>query len=57
MTCPFCQSQARLSPNPAHAERNSLPVYVLNCTGCDHTSVRAAPARRSFGSSAAAVRG
>lgn len=41
MTCPFCQSKARLSPNPAHAERNSLPVYLLVCSGCEHTSVRA----------------
>jgi transcription elongation factor Elf1 len=41
LTCPFCQSRARLSPNPAHAERNSLPVYIFTCSGCDHTSVRA----------------
>ena len=45
LTCPFCRSQARLSPNPAHVERNSLPVYILKCSGCDHTSVRVAPLR------------
>ena len=38
-TCPYCRSQARLSPNPAYAERSSQSVYVLKCTGCDHTTV------------------
>ena len=41
LTCPFYHSRARLSPNPAHAERNSLPVYILTCSGCEHTRVRA----------------
>ncbi len=45
LTCPFCRSQARLRPNPAHVERNSLPVYILSCSGCDHTSVRVAASR------------
>ncbi|WP_158251691.1 hypothetical protein [Cryobacterium sp. M91] len=55
MTCPFCRSPARLSANPAHAERTSLPVYLLKCSGCDHTSVRVSPVRGAFASRAASV--
>ncbi|TFD21200.1 hypothetical protein E3T31_10075 [Cryobacterium sp. TMS1-13-1] len=55
MTCPFCRSPARLSPNPAHAERTSLPVYLLKCSGCDHTSVRVSPVLGAFASRAASV--
>jgi hypothetical protein len=47
ITCPFCHSAARLTPNPAHAEHMTLPVYVLTCSGCDRTSVRRDPARQS----------
>lgn len=39
-TCPYCRCQARLTPNPAHTDRNNLPLYTLRCTGCDRTSVR-----------------
>ncbi|MBG6056682.1 hypothetical protein RCH16_001356 [Cryobacterium sp. MP_M5] len=45
ITCPFCHSPARLTPNPAHADRLTLPLYVLKCTGCDRTSVRRDSAR------------
>jgi hypothetical protein len=55
MTCPFCRSQARLSPNPAHAARKSLPVYLLKCSGCDHTSVRVSPVRGAHASSPVSV--
>lgn len=40
ISCPFCHSEATLSPNPAHAERVSLPLYLLTCSGCVRTSVR-----------------
>ena len=40
ITCPFCHSEATLSPNPAHDERGSLPRYLLRCSGCARTSVR-----------------
>lgn len=40
ITCPFCHSEATLSPNPAHDERGSLPRYLLRCSGCVRTSVR-----------------
>lgn len=40
ITCPYCHSEAALSPNPAHRAQASLPVYVLTCSGCAHTSVR-----------------
>ena len=40
ITCPFCHSTARLTPNPAHAAHRALPVYVLTCSGCDRTNVR-----------------
>ena len=43
ITCPFCHSAARLSPNPAHAEHHALPIYVLACSGCDRTNVRREP--------------
>ena len=43
LTCPFCQSEAKLKPNPAQAQRRSLPRYLLTCTGCDRTSVRVEP--------------
>jgi len=56
LTCPFCRSQARLNPNPAHAARTSLPVYILTCSGCDHTSVRATPLRSPLASGAAVPR-
>jgi len=46
ITCPFCRSQAKLTPNPAHAERISLPLYLLKCSGCDRTTVRLEPARQ-----------
>ncbi|SDN18604.1 hypothetical protein SAMN05216368_104116 [Cryobacterium flavum] len=55
LTCPFCRSQARLSPNPAHAERNSLPVYILKCSGCDHISVRVTPVRGQRATNAVGV--
>ncbi|TDW31368.1 hypothetical protein EDD25_3177 [Cryobacterium psychrophilum] len=42
-TCPYCSSQARLSPNPAYEQRTSLPMYLLVCTGCEHTSVSRVP--------------
>ena len=45
ITCPYCHSQANLTPNPAHAERISLPLYLLKCSGCDRTSVRRDPIR------------
>ncbi|TDW30932.1 hypothetical protein EDD25_2716 [Cryobacterium psychrophilum] len=40
ITCPFCHSRARLSPNPAHTSLNSRPVYLLVCSDCDRTSVK-----------------
>ncbi|SDK30074.1 hypothetical protein E3T54_08790 [Cryobacterium sp. Sr8] len=46
ITCPYCHSQANLTPNPAHADRISLPLYLLACSGCDRTSVRRDPVRR-----------
>jgi hypothetical protein len=39
ISCPYCHSVARLTPNPAHNERNSLPVYLLKCSGCNRTGV------------------
>jgi hypothetical protein len=47
ITCPFCHSPARLTPNPAHAERLTLPLYVLQCSGCARTTVRRDSARPS----------
>lgn len=43
ITCPYCRSQATLTPNPAQGERSSLPRYVLKCSGCDRTTVRRDP--------------
>ena len=40
ITCPYCQSDARLSSNPEHPAQDALPVYRLSCSGCDRTSVR-----------------
>jgi hypothetical protein len=45
ISCPFCKSQADLKPNPAHALRLTLPLYVLKCTGCERTSIRVEPTR------------
>ena len=45
ITCPFCHSTARLTPNPAHAAHHALPVYLLTCSGCDRTNVRREPAQ------------
>jgi transposase-like protein len=45
ITCPYCQSDANLSPNPANKLRTSVPRYVLKCEGCDRTAVRRDPAR------------
>jgi len=44
-TCPYCRSQARLTPNPAHAQRASLPLYLIKCTGCERTQVSNIPVR------------
>jgi len=44
-TCPYCHSEARLTPNPAHAQRASLPLYLITCTGCARTHVSEVPAR------------
>ena len=46
LTCPFCHSEAILTPNPDHAERIWLPLYLLECSGCDRTSVRTDPVER-----------
>lgn len=45
ITCPYCQSAARLISNPEHAApqhsgQYALPVYGLRCSGCDRTAVR-----------------
>jgi len=40
ITCPFCHSEATLHPNPAHGARDSLPRYLLTCSGCVRTNVR-----------------
>ncbi|TDW29984.1 hypothetical protein [Cryobacterium psychrophilum] len=40
ITCPYCRSDASLTPNAAHIDKGPLPLYVLNCSGCDRTSVR-----------------
>lgn len=40
ITCPYCQSDARLSSSPEHPAQDALPVYRLSCSGCDRTSVR-----------------
>jgi hypothetical protein len=45
ISCPFCKSPAALKPNPAQALRLTLPLYVLQCTGCDRTSIRVEPVR------------
>jgi len=49
ITCPFCKSQAALKPNPAQALRLTLPLYVLQCTGCERTSIRVEPVRLPHG--------
>ncbi|MDH6238306.1 hypothetical protein [Cryobacterium sp. CG_9.6] len=40
ITCPYCHSDATLTPNAAHVDNGPLPLYVLTCSGCDRTSVR-----------------
>lgn len=44
ITCPYCRSDARLSPNPERLQwdtaQDALPVYRLTCSGCDRTTVR-----------------
>lgn len=40
ITCPYCHSEASLAPNPAHELQDALPLYLLTCSGCEHTSVR-----------------
>lgn len=45
ITCPFCKSQADLKPNPAQAQRLTLPLYILKCSGCERTSIRVEPVR------------
>jgi hypothetical protein len=40
ITCPYCHSDAQLSPLPPDSAPTDLPVYRLTCSGCDHTTVR-----------------
>ncbi|WP_156110003.1 hypothetical protein, partial [Cryobacterium sp. MLB-32] len=40
ITCPYCHSDASLTPNAAYIEHGPLPLYALACTGCDRSSVR-----------------
>ncbi len=40
ITCPYFQSNANLAPNPAHELQPTVPLYLLDCTGCSQTTVR-----------------
>ena len=40
ITCPYCRSDARLVPGPVPTAKNALPTYRMECSGCDHVTVR-----------------